>query len=187
MIKQTIKYDDFEGREVNEDFYFNLTKLEALEFDMEMGGLEEAVKKLTKTQDGVTAYKIFKQILLMSVGVKSEDGRRFIKNQHIRDEFEQSPALGELVLDFISNPGKAGKFIEGLLPAKAVEEGRKLLAQQEEGVEIANPIDDETETPVEDNRPAWLREGRDPTKDELNSMPKEELLLAMQLKMGSKS
>lgn len=45
--------------------------------------------------------------------------------------------------------------------------------------------DDETKEP-EDNRPAWLKEGRKPTKTELTGMPREELQLAMRLKSEGK-
>ena len=34
MVKKTIKYSDYNGNEIEEDFYFNLSKVELLEMEM---------------------------------------------------------------------------------------------------------------------------------------------------------
>lgn len=42
MYKKTITYLDYNGEEIKEDFYFNLTKAEILEMQLEKeGGLAE--------------------------------------------------------------------------------------------------------------------------------------------------
>lgn len=46
MLKKTIKYEDYNGVERNEDFYFNLTKAELFQMGLGMeGGLEEHITK----------------------------------------------------------------------------------------------------------------------------------------------
>lgn len=53
---------------------------------------------------------------------------------------------------------------------------------EEDGEEVQNVFDDE-----KDSRPDWLKEGREPTKDELRKMGKAELRLAMQFKNAQKT
>lgn len=44
------------------------------------------------------------------------------------------------------------------------------------------PTDDGAPEKLEDNRPQWLKEGREPTQQELQNMDRDELVLAMQFK-----
>jgi len=133
MIKETIKYEDYNGQEQSEDFYFNLTKLEMMEMEIDhdggKGGLKDYIDKLTKTTAGSEAYHLFKDIILASCGQKSDDGRRFIKNDEIRTDFEQSPAMAELIFSIIQDGEKAARFVRGILPAKMVEEAEAEAAR----------------------------------------------------------
>ena len=52
MLKETIKYTDFNGVEREEDFYFNLTKAEITEMEMSVdGGLVERINKIVQAKD----------------------------------------------------------------------------------------------------------------------------------------
>ena len=47
MLKKTIKYEDYNGTEREEDFYFNLTKAELMEMEMSTtGGLAEMIQNI---------------------------------------------------------------------------------------------------------------------------------------------
>jgi hypothetical protein len=88
MLKKTITYTDYNGVERTEDFYFNLNKAEILEMELSTeGGLQQMIEKIIAAQDMPALSKYFKDIILMSYGEKSPDGKRFIKNQEIRDAF----------------------------------------------------------------------------------------------------
>ena len=64
----------------------------------------------------------------MSYGRKSDDGKRFVKIQELRDEFEQSPAFGELLMEIIMDPEESmAAFIKGVMPADFVP--AEVLAQ----------------------------------------------------------
>ena len=68
--------------ETAEDFYFNLNKAEIMEMQLTtVGGLDAYLKKIISAQDMPTLMRIFKDLILKSYGVKSDDGRRFIKNE----------------------------------------------------------------------------------------------------------
>ena len=127
MIKKTIKYTDFNGIEREEDYYFNLTKAEIAEMELSVdGGLAEKVKKIVAAKDMPTLVKIFKDLVLRSYGVKSDDGRRFIKSEQLRDEFTQTEAYSELFMELSTNADAAVAFVNGIVP-KDIESGKKEL------------------------------------------------------------
>lgn len=116
MYKITKKYEDFNGIEKEEDFYFNLTKADILKMELsEEGGMDKRLDRLVKTQDIKEAIKVFEGLLLMSYGVKTDDGR-FVKNDQIRQNFVSSAAYSEIYMDLATNPEEAQKFVEGVVP-----------------------------------------------------------------------
>lgn len=117
MLKKTIKYTDFNDVEVTEDFYFNLTTAELLEMETSSnGGLKTKLERLINTRDVPAIMSIFKEIVMKSYGVKSDDGKRFIKNQEVLDEFMQSNAYSELYVELTTNTDSAIEFITGIIP-----------------------------------------------------------------------
>lgn len=117
MLKKTITYRDYNDVERTEDFYFNLTKAEIMEMELgTTGGFTEMVQKIIDTQDIPQIAKIFKDLVLKAYGEKSPDGRRFIKNDEIRDGFAQTEAYSDLFMELSTNPGAASAFINGIIP-----------------------------------------------------------------------
>ena len=117
MYKETIKYTDYDNNEREEDFYFNLNKAELTEMQMSTeGGLEKRIQKIVSSQNGKEIMALFKEIILKAYGVKSDDGKRFIKNQEVKDEFEQSEAYSELFMKLVTDADAAQKFINGIIP-----------------------------------------------------------------------
>ena len=82
MLKKTITYEDFNGDKVSEDFFFHLSKAELVELELShKGGLSEALKRIVESEDGKAIIAEFKNIILSSYGQRSDDGKRFVKNQ----------------------------------------------------------------------------------------------------------
>lgn len=118
MLKKTIEYTDFNGTPRKEDFYFNLSKAEVMEMEMsKKGGLAEEIQRIVAAQDAPSIIKVFKELVLKSYGVKSPDGRRFIKSQDIRDDFEQTEAYSILFMELATDADAAAKFVNGIVPA----------------------------------------------------------------------
>lgn len=110
------KYEDYNGNQREDDFYFNLSKAELLEMELsEEGGMDKRLKRLINAQDMKEAIKLFKAIVLMSYGIKTDDGR-FIKNDQVRAEFTQSAAYSEIFMLIATDEKKAQDFINGVLP-----------------------------------------------------------------------
>lgn len=118
MLKKTITYTDYDGNERTEDFYFNLTKAECLEMELgSNGGMKKYVERIISAQDGKQLVTLFKEIIDKSYGVKSLDGKRFIKNQEVLDEFKQSEAYSDLFMELATDSDAAAAFVNGVVPA----------------------------------------------------------------------
>jgi len=122
MLKKTITYDDYNGVSRTEDFYFNLTPAEVTEMEMSVdGGLVEQINRIVNAKDGRQIIALFKDIILRSYGEKSMDGRRFIKNQELRDAFMQTEAYSQLFMELATDSEAAAAFVNGIVPASAAE------------------------------------------------------------------
>lgn len=127
MLKKTIKYVDFNDEEVEEDFFFHLSRAELVELEMSHnGGLSKALERIVAAEDGKEIIKEFKNIILKAYGKKTLDGRRFMKTQELRDDFESSEAYSVLFMETLTDPEKAAEFINGVVPSSLLEEVSKL-------------------------------------------------------------
>ncbi len=118
MLKKTITYHDYNGVEYTQDFYFNLSKAEIMEMEMgTTGGLAEMITKIVAAQDAPAIIKIFKDLVLKAYGEKSADGKRFIKNDELRESFSQTEAYSILFMELATDADAASKFINGIVPS----------------------------------------------------------------------
>lgn len=118
MFKDTVTYVDFDGNERKEDLYFNLTKAEVIAMENSvLGGLSKRLEKIVNSLDNVQIMDSFIDLIKSSYGVKSEDGKRFIKSPKLTEEFMQTGAYDEFFMKLISDEEFAGKFIQGIAPA----------------------------------------------------------------------
>ena len=83
MLQKTITYTDFNGNERTEDFFFNFTDAELTQYNFSFkGGIEKKLEDIIASENMQEILEIFKDLILLSYGIKSEDGKRFIKNFH---------------------------------------------------------------------------------------------------------
>ena len=115
MLKKTITYKDYNGVERTEDFYFNLSKAEAMEMELSItGGLTEMIRKIVAAQDTPTIIATFKQIILKAYGEKSPDGRRFIKSEELSKAFSETEAYSDLYMELATDANAAAEFVNVL-------------------------------------------------------------------------
>ena len=118
MIKETVTYTDYNGSERTEDFFFNLSKAEIMEMEMSVnGGLAEMINRIVNAQDTPAIIKVFKDLILKAYGVKSPDGKRFIKSEELATEFAQTEAYSELFMKLATDADAAARFVNGIVPA----------------------------------------------------------------------
>lgn len=174
MFKKTITYTNFDDVEVTKDFYFHLTKTELIEMTLD-DSMRDRIKRITETQDKLGILKEYKALVRLAIGVRSEDGETFIKDEKTQELLMSSPAFDELLLELMINADAGVGFIRQLIPEKMQE---KLRAELEKA-KAAQPD-------AEDGRPAWQRERRAPTDKELQKMSRPEMAKAMRaLQVGA--
>lgn len=130
MLKITETYVDFNGVERKEDFHFNLTQAELMDMELGLdgsmiGSMSSVLKKIVAAKDTRSIMKIFKQLVSKAYGVKTEDGKRFVKNDEVRAAFEQHPAYSQIYMRLATNDKEASDFVLGILPKDISEKVQK--------------------------------------------------------------
>lgn len=117
MFKYESKYTDYNGQDRSDMLYFNLSQAELMEMELStQAGVEEMIRVMIATNDNAKIVALFKDLILKSYGIKSEDGRRFIKSKDLRDSFEQSAAYSQFFMAMLANEdGLQTKFINGVV------------------------------------------------------------------------
>ncbi len=129
MLKKTITYTDFNDTEVSEDFFFHLSKADLIELEVSHdGGLAEALDRIVKSGNGAEIIKEFKNLILSSYGHRSDDGKRFVKNESIRREFQSTEAFSSLFVELCTDAAAASTFVNGIVP-NGLQEDMKAIGQ----------------------------------------------------------
>ena len=138
MLKETIKYTNYNGEEVTEDFYFHLNKAQIAEMEASVdGGYSAKLQRIAESRDGAEIMKLIKEFILRSYGIKSEDGRFFRKSEELSKDFEQTEAYSELFIKLCTDTNEAIRFISGIFPF--TDEQRKEFAKQATVSELPAP------------------------------------------------
>lgn len=131
MLKRDITYEDLNGQKQTETFYFNLTKREMVEMEVEhKEGIGAWFQKVLAAKDRKAIVQQFQELILLTYGEKSDDGKRFIKNDELRTEFSQSCAYEVLFEELASDDKKAASFFLGVLPNEIAAEAKKELEKE---------------------------------------------------------
>lgn len=128
MFKKQVTYENFNGEEVTEVLYFNLTEAELLNLELtHPGGYSEYLDRIIKAKDRQTLISLFKELLLLSYGEKSDDGRSFMKSEELAHRFECSGAFNVLFMELATNDESAAAFANGVVPKTLLD---KVKAEQ---------------------------------------------------------
>lgn len=120
MLKKTITYADCNGVERTEDFYFNLNKAELMKMEMSIkGGMTEMINRIVAAQDAPAIIEVFEDLIKRSYGVKTPDGRGFVKKAEDLEAFMATEAYSILFMELATDADKAAEFVNGIVPADA--------------------------------------------------------------------
>lgn len=126
MLKKTIEFVDYNGVTRKEDHYFNFNEAEITEMELStVGGLSEMINSIIKAQDGPSIMKLFKDIILGAYGVKSPDGREFIKSDELSRKFSQTEAYSKLFMELVTDTEAAADFVNGIVPKNAAKAAKE--------------------------------------------------------------
>lgn len=153
MLKKTITYEDYDGNQRTEDFYFNLSKAELTDWLTTSGGysLDKVMEKLIKTENGKEIMEVFKDLIYRAYGEKSLDGRRFVKSKEVKDNFVETEAYSVLYMELVSDAKKAAEFFNAIMPKEWAEETQKLMDNPENFPESVRQYIPKTEETVPAN------------------------------------
>ena len=117
MITKTITYTDYNGQQVTEEYRFHFSEAELMEMQLgEHGGFNQRIQKIINAVDQPALIKLVKQFVLDAYGVKSSDGKRFMKNDELRTAFLESPAYSKIFMELATDDVKAAEFVNGVVP-----------------------------------------------------------------------
>lgn len=118
MFKKTVTYTDYDGVERTESFYFNLSEAEIVEMELGTeGGWRDRMQRIIDSKDAPTIMREFKKLIMLSYGIKSDDGRRFIKSDDISRDFIQTEAYNQIFMELVTDGKAAADFANGIAPS----------------------------------------------------------------------
>ena len=118
MYVEKIKFTDFEGNPGVKTIYFNLNKMEVVNIQWSVpGGIKQLFEKIVEEQDIQKILLWMEEILSKAYGIKSDDGKRFMKPADGWLEFKEGPAYDDWMFDVIRNPNKAAAIMRAIMPA----------------------------------------------------------------------
>lgn len=131
MFKKQVTYENFNGEEVTEVLYFNLSETELLELELKHpGGYSDYLNQIIEAKDRATLVSIFKELILLSYGEKSPDGRSFMKSPEIAHAFECTNAYNVLFMELATNDEAASAFANGVIPKALLDKVKAEQAKQ---------------------------------------------------------
>lgn len=173
MYEKTITYEGHDGNEYTDTFNFNLDEAEMAELLYSIpGGWVEHMERISKPPvDGGALITTFKDLVRRSVGRRSEDGKRFDKDDQITKEFMNSRAYSVFFMELMNNPDTIGQeFVNAIMPRALVE---KIAQEMPEA--------------KKDGDPAWMTEGRVPKPEELVGATQAQLQEAFRRQTAAKT
>jgi hypothetical protein len=181
MFKKTITWIDLNDQERTTELYFHLSKLDLGEFQQKLVKWQVQFQNAMKADDLAKGMQVWTEIVRFGIGIKSEDGSRFVKTDAVKDDLMESPAVEELIYGFVLNPSDALDFVTALLPKELSDKFAELMKADPDIAELVKKP-----AAVEDNRPAWEKEGRMPTKAEFATMSPDQQKAAFAKALGAK-
>lgn len=115
MISKTVKYVDYNGVEKIGTYWFNMSRADLIDLEMQEGGSWfDRIKKLVSEQRVREAYVMIEQFIKDSYGVKTVDGGFDKDPKHLK-AFRDSEAYSELIWGFVEHPDQFADFVNGIV------------------------------------------------------------------------
>ena len=124
MISKTLTYVDYNDKKCTTTFHFHLTvpEITKMQFRDPNQTLFDAIVKMTEEDDTRSVLELLETIVRSAVGVRSEDGARFSKNDDIVSELFDTEAYSVLFEELLKSPDVTAKFLQGMLPTSVLKE-----------------------------------------------------------------
>lgn len=129
MLKKTIEFEDYDGNKRKEDHYFNLNKAELLKWLTTTGDytLDKVLYQISKERNGKKIMETFEELIHLSYGRKSLDGRKFEKSEEIWEDFYRTEAYSNLFMELVTDAKKSADFVNKIIPKSLSDEVEKII------------------------------------------------------------
>lgn len=136
MYTKTITFEDYNGVKRTETHYFNMNKAELTKWLTTTGEatLDKVLMRLYTERNGREIINIFENLLKITYGKKSDDGRKFIKSDEIWEDFHQTEGYSELFMELISDGNAVSEFVNKTLPSDVSSDIQKAIKDNPEGI-----------------------------------------------------
>lgn len=202
MLKKTLTYENFNGKNVTEVVYFNLTKADLIGHIKLIDELEDMREALFDGETDMTKVEereltnvevsmlvgIVEKIVEIAYGKRSEDGLIFEKTPEVWGRFRWSAAYDEFIIGLFKDPPQMIEFISSILPTELAKQARAEMTG-EAGEEPSSPAKLEAVQDVALPEPDETSKGSPEilTDEELlkadpRSLSQDQLVRAFQLK-----
>lgn len=146
MLTKTITYKDLDGNSITEDFYFQISQTDLLNFEMEYElPFGQVLTNIAQSNDKREILRMMDVLLGRAYGIRSDDRKRFIKNPNLWDEFKQMNAHTELIVELFGDASSFADFVKAMLPAE-------MRAQMEEAEKVQRVTHSEDRPVVQDHK-----------------------------------
>lgn len=122
MVKKTFTYINYNDEKVTETCWFNISKSELATMTTAGNGLKDKIQKVVESQNKYEILSIIKEIILLSYGEKTADGRSFMKTPEITKKFECSEPFNMLYTSLFSDAKAFADFIRDVMPKDLLSE-----------------------------------------------------------------
>lgn len=128
MYAKKIKYTDYNDIPHEETFYFNLNRAEILKMMVTDSDatLDQVFEYFQQTRNAGKLLTMVEDLIKSSYGIKSADGKSFIKRPEYLEAFVQSEAYSELLSELLNDSEAAAEFFVHILPKNLQEEVDKI-------------------------------------------------------------
>ena len=125
-----VKYVNFFGEETEETLHFHLSKGELMNMELQRTPLSAKIATVNGGEASpMDAYKLLQEFVGAAYGERSEDGKRFFKDERSTKAFLASPAFDALLDKLGEDPKFSNKFLAGLFPDDIMGKAKKLIEE----------------------------------------------------------
>lgn len=126
----TVKYVNLFGEEAEETLHFHLSKSELMNMELQRTPLSAKIAAMNGGEASpMDAYKLLCEFVGAAYGERSEDGKRFFKDERSTKAFLSSPAFDALLDKLGEDPKFSNGFLAGLFPDDIMGKAKKLIEE----------------------------------------------------------
>jgi len=133
VVKRAISFENIDGEETTEEWYFSLGKKDVMDMELaHRADVQDFLKQIVKNRDGRELLKLWRELLFRAVGERQ--GNLLMKSDEIRQRFEFGGAYEQFLTELVEDLEAGAQFFISIMPsdvqAKAVEEATRTYSKE---------------------------------------------------------